>query len=308
MISLRIWLFKIFQYFEIFFGFTYAYVDFKKREVKFYLCIKIYFYLFNFYSIYQSILNFKLYYISEILNLGSYIKFPTAASPICIFLGRMILCIKEEQFYKKVIVKNYLPLQRIYFEQLENLNAEKSVQLELIVQMFAIFIFNIYKCVEGSVFLIRGYWKPAVHFYAQALLAIQPHCILWYHGFILCYINYVLKNLNKQLQNRQIYESFAKIYIKTLLLLHQVNNMYSPIIFVVLIQLLMKHATCVYGLYCFTFGDSYFNLALLEIGGQFMEYISIYMYYLICEKLSNTIKNLGQIMLENIIWKENQEV
>lgn len=161
---------------------------------------------------------------------------------------------------------------------------------------------------NGSMYLIRGYWKPAVHFYAQALFAVQPHCILWYHGFVLCCINYVLKNLNKQLKNHQVYESFAKIYMKTLLLLQQVNNMYSPIIFVVLIQLLMKHATCVYGLYAFSFQDTYFNWALVEIASQFMEYISIYLYYLICEKLSNTIKNLGQIMLGNITWKENDEV
>lgn len=304
MFSLSAWLFRLFQYYGIFLGYTYTYLNIEKRVLKSYIWARVYVYIFNLFCIFSTT---KLIIQSLDLFRGNVILFVmdavTGLAIMLMILYRIYMRFKEERFFKEIF-NYFMTLQEKYFKKQENIIANTYVEKLLIFQMLVIMLLTIYKCYCG--FLLNN----ILEFHFLTFPSLLPHYVLWHHVFTLSSINYVIVNLNNALQNiTQMEENFPRIYIHTILILQRLNKMYSPIIFCVLWLLLMSHSFFIISLFSFNLPISLIiEIHLFKIISELLEYISIYLYFLICERISRNIKEIDWIILENITKPTNQKV
>lgn len=307
MFCLSIWLNRLFQYFGIILGFVYSFVNTKKYEIKFYIIVKIYVYLINILSLYEAIYmvmqNLKYYDANEGLKL---IPLIPKIAHILTILFYILLRIQEEQMYKKLF-NILLTLQRKYFGKIIHISSDNITEIILILQICLIFSMMAHRLKEIIVQIWMGEWKYSMNLFILVVYKIMTHYILYQHGFILNYINNILLSLNNQLRLQEIAEPFAKVYINTSLILQQLNNIYSPILFGALLEIVMTQSTYMFGIFSILYQTpNLFDITFVII--QFGEYLNVTLYFLICERISKTIKDTDRIIMEYNTRKQNLEV
>lgn len=304
MFRVSIWLFRYFQYFGHLLGYVYAHVDTNKREVKFYLILKVYIYLITILSLYGNFSDIKMHLQFYNPNQGlKLIPMIPKFAHLFIVIFLVLLRIKEERKYKKLF-ETFVPLQRTYFGKLLHLTNDKTTEFYLILQILLIIIIMSDRWKLIIVEIWNGRWKQSLNLFNSTSYKILPHYVLWHHAIILSYINDILLNLNNQLKLQKLEEPFTKIYVNTCLILQQLNNLYSPVIFCALLYILMTQSMYIFGVFPILYTSSDVrNLAFIII--HFVEYANVIVYFLICKRISETISETGEIIME---YNQNLEV
>lgn len=299
-------LFGAFQYFAIFLGLNYTSVNIKTGQMKFDIIMKIYVYLSTLLSLAYAICaitdNLTIFQLDETLTFILII--PSIIRVFAIFY-LIVTRIQEEKLYSEWL-RTYLPLQRKYFEYRPYV-ANKNMKKYLILQICMILPYSIYKSAiekyDGKLnftyFLLL---------YCHFSYTILPYYVLWHHGVILNYINNIFINLNEELQYQRVQETFTKFYIKTLLLLQQVNAINSAIVLNMLLFLVTIHGYFIFGIYNYLMSLAIFLEYYMQIVSNLLEYIAIFLYFLICENITGTIRDTGRILMEHNAQNQNQEV
>lgn len=310
MFSLTNTLVRLFQYYGIYFGYTYIYIDIKNRQLKFYIIAKVYVYLINFMALVWSIEEVKssidLYSIELAI---SFLLIIVDLTDLFTIYFLLLLHIKVEKFYKK-FQKIYEPLLNLYFQRGTYLtDFNKTTRIILILQIFLIFIFTINTSYNLFIRFNIGSWNGAKTFYFINLFSGLSHCILFYHGLILNYFNNILLKLNYQLQHEEIGKSYCKIYTQIFLQQQHVSKIFSPVILSVLLKLLMSIAFYMFGVFTNIIEVSYISYDnLINTSAKLLEFVNIFAYFLICERVSETRKSTGIILMEYNNRKENLQV
>lgn len=317
MICLRNLLFRFSQYYGIFFGFTYALIDFKKCEIKFNNNVKIYVYLLNFITLLpMSIYKLKgsIKFFVQDIGLTVIQVIPNIVS---VFVLPVLICrrLKEEQFHKSLF-ETFISRQKRNFEKLQHSSVDKCTNKILIVQISILFALTVYRLGDCIIYIIEGYWWNATVNYLDFNFIWLSHYILWHHGFILCYINYIFLKLNTQLdyydQELEMKQSFAEIYIENYCILQKWNTINSFSVFIALLQVLVSQIFSIFEVVHYivivNMTSNIDILHVINLSVSMFELINILMYYLICERISKTLKDTGRITMEYSTRKQNREV
>lgn len=300
-------LFGAFHYFSIFLGLNYTSINIKTGQMKFHIITKIYVYLSTLLSLAYAICaitdNLTIFQLDETLTFILII--PSIIRVFAIFY-LIVTRIQEENFCKEWL-RTYVPLQRTYFEKRLHMVADKNMKIYLILQIFMILPYSIYKSI------IEKYdeqlnFKYFLLVYCHFSYTILPYYVLWHHGVILNYINNIFINLNNELQCREVQENFSKFYIKTLCLLQQVNDINSSMVFNMLLFLVTIHGYFFFGMYNYLMSLEIFLEYYMQIVSNIFEYIAIFLYFLICERITGTVRDTGRILMERCNINQNQEV
>lgn len=317
MICLRNLLFRFSQYYGIFFGFTYALIDFKKCEIKFNNNVKINVYLLNFITLLpMSIYKLKgsIKFFVQDIGLTVIQVIPNIVS---VFVLPVLICrrLKEEQFHKSVF-ETFISRQKRNFEKLQHSSVDKCTNKILIVQISILFALTVYRLGDCIIYIIEGYWWNATVNYLDFNFTWLSHYILWHHGFILCYINYIFLKLNTQLdyydQVLEMKQSFAEIYIENYCILQKWNTINSFSVFIALLQVLVSQIFSIFEVVHYivivNMTSNIDILHVINLSVSMFELINIFLYYLICERISKTLKDTGRIIMEYSTRKQNREV
>lgn len=282
MFSFTEWLFRLFQYYGINFGYSYVFIDIKKGRVKFCKFAKIYVYLVNIIQFSVAAYGFAndLEFYDITCPMSSVKTMPNIFRMIAI-INLVWLRIIEEKCYKK-FCKTFRPLLKKYFDNPAHTRAnDKTRDNYLSYQIFIIYLITLYhtKGIIGELLMCN--WKSAGLLYIKCMFAGFSHYILWHHGVALGYVNYVFVNLNKMLENNQVQEPFSTVYIRMSLTLGRVNKLYSPIMSTTLFDILLRHSYQLYKIFKYFFNNQKVSNSLLcEIFVNLFEYISIVLYCL----------------------------
>lgn len=317
MICLRNLLFRFSQYYGIFFGFTYALIDFKKCEIKFNNNVKINVYLLNFITLLpMSIYKLKgsIKFFVQDIGLTVIQVIPNIVS---VFVLPVLICrrLKEEQFHKSVF-ETFISRQKRNFEKLQHSSVDKCTNKILIVQISILFALTVYRLGDCIIYIIEGYWWNATVNYLDFNFTWLSHYILWHHGFILCYINYIFLKLNTQLdyydQVLEMKQSFAEIYIENYCILQKWNTINSFSVFIALLQVLVSQIFSIFEVVHYivivNMTSNIDILHVINLSVSMFELINIFLYYFICERISKTLKDTGRIIMEYSTRKQNREV
>lgn len=310
MFRLSIWFFRIYQFFGFFAGYIYSYVDSKKCEIKFYTIWKIYVYFFNLVTFYKAMVIFIRHtrHFDSFEGATLIAVFPRFAHAMTIVFF-ILLRIEEERMYKELLV-TFIPLQRTYFEKLAHILNDKIIEVVLILQIFLTIALNDAQLTEMFIQLWFGEWSYATDLLFSVIGTMMPYYVLWRHGFILNYINNIFLNLNNQLRLEQVEEPFAKIYINIISALQNVNVIYSPIIFCALLDILVSQSIYIFGLFCLIVQNKNEDILnyLTALSVQFCGYMVVFLYFFICERITETLKDADGIIMEYNTRSHNVEV
>lgn len=301
----------LYQFYSIFFGFSYAFVNIEKRLVKFYTLVKIYVTFIN--IIYTVILIFFIIKNSEGIllhltgnNSVKEIIFITQNfTRLYLIIGLFVLRFKEEKAFKEI----YL-WQIKYIDQRSH-SSDNDKFTEIIQSSYIIILFiHGYMTVNGIVSnVIYGAWMHLIlHVSFNIFMAMELN-VIFHHCLILTYINNLFCKINYQLENEVIPEMLNNIYFKISMLLKYVNNINGPFILAVLlsqtlaivfyintINLLIRQTQI------YLHGGLTFSILLLLIS------FNIVLYFLMCDRFCSTICKTGEILKEYIAKIQNSEV
>lgn len=305
---------RLFQYYGIFFGFTYIYIDKHKRLVKFHNLVKYYVYLVNF--IYASMM---LYYFIDLLqyinssNTNVVIQYAFGTLHfvhMLIFAAVIMLRFKEENALRKWL-EIFMPLQLNYFNKLTTKTVNVVARNIHILKIFILFAHSCNSLISSVQNVIEGRWWYVMESCLENYFTSIQHYLLIHHGFILCYIDYYFSILNNHLQYRKhkIEEPFANMYLKVSKLLQQVNSIYGPVVFFILFYQVVEISFYVYSII-----EILLNTMIIE-----MEYsmelliftflcIDLVLYFVICERVYRITKDTGRILKEYGTQNLNREV
>lgn len=300
------WLFRAFQYYGIFFGYSYTYIDIENIRTKSNTYVKIYVYILNLVSFIAAI-----YYIKYSLGLCaieralSYVQMLPSISLILAFFSLLLQRFKEDRYPVKLKQK-FLHLQRTYLANLSYTSCDRTAETCLIFGILLVFINKLYFTYKALRYMIEGNWLQFGNGYINHLLVTMPYYILLQHGFKLFYINYMFLKINNQLEYMEVREPIAKVYITISLVLKQMNLSYSPVIFFALFYILVSNVFIIF--YIFSMYDTMYELDLLVLSIQLLLLINIFLYYLICERVYQTANDTNRIIMEYCTKATNQEV
>lgn len=305
------------QYYEIFYGLSYYYVNIEKRLLKFYKFIKIYAYFIN--LIHTTIFVYKLTK-SYITNFNSKKDEPMETMQFFIFLddlGRFLklvffieMRVKEERFFKK-FHKFLTNFQSEYFDKISSITTDKITER---IQIFNILLILIH--------FGYGVLRVVYHFYYGGFGGIFPivqegtfiyfvaleNYIMFHHSLILTFIAKWFVKLNYQLKSENIHKNFIKSYLKLYWLLENVNVIYGKIIFVVLITQLVQISLdgfMLFQLFILNGASYWVCWSIIE---HTMFGIHIILYFLICECINRATIETVEILMEYITKKGNVQV
>lgn len=300
------WLFRVFQYYGIFFGYSYTYIDIENIRTKSNTFVKIYVYILNLVSFIAAI-----YYIKKSLGLCameralSYLQMLPSISLILAFFCLLLQRIKEDGYPVK-LKQTFLHLQRTYLANLSYTSCDRTAETCLIFGILMVFINKFYFTYKAIKDMIEGNWIQFGIGYINHLLVTMPYYILLQHGFKLFYINYTFSKISNQLEYMEVREPIAKVYITISLVLKQMNLAYSPLIFFALFYILVSNVFIIF--YIYSMYDTMYELDLIVLSIQLLLLINIFLYYLICERVYQTANDTNRIIMEYSAKAANQEV
>lgn len=296
-------LIQFFQYYGLYFGYTYVYIDRKKQQLKFYIWAKVYFYIINLCKLAWTIKELKEHIEENTMEFAMPVfELIALFSDILKFSFYIVLHTILESTYRK-FSRKILFLQNIYVDKLSQISSDKTIRRSLIVQMFLIFMFSLNIFYDFFNRLNAGDWKDSINYYFLHMTSGMSYCVLWYHGFILNYFNNFLLKFNYQLQYDQLQKSYAKVNINITLMQLLVNNMISPTLLFIIINRSITIAFFFYSLYPNFIDnvliDNDFEYSILvDTIAKLSEFIILFAYFLICDQISKTRKNTGIVLMD----------
>lgn len=295
----------------IFYGFTFIYIDIGKRTIKFPIYLKIYVYFLN--LIYAALIVYCFlealnlttkYFVNELIMQLSYNIIYLAH--MFMFVGLIWMRIKEEIFLKKWF-KIILPLQTTYFDIHSQSLTDKTAERFQIFNVLILFIQGYYVLYKIALELMNKSWITLLETCVFNLFSLMENYIMIHHIFILCYIKNCFTKLNNELRIGEIHEAFAKIYLRISLLMREVNIINGPLIFLVLFCQLMQISIYIQMMFELFATSGYFFIMDLVMPFIIATiFLNIFLYFLICDQLYNTLKETGDILLLYDASKENQ--
>lgn len=305
------WHWRFLQYYCIFFGFTYTYVDIENRQVKFHKFVKIYVYIINLlflFILYYFISTIQFLYYFGYNNAFDYVYYLLHFVGIFVLAYFFVLRIKEENTINKWLEIFSLQQTR-YFDKIINISIDKNPLLISMFTFIMIIVYNFYTIYVSLPDLVDGEWSALLQSSVPNIYIILEHHVLLQHGLILCYINYCFSQLNNQLQYGRVHAQFLRIHLYVSLLLEQMNKIYGPIIFCILFSQIVTIGLIIHGFIELAL-DKFLLIRdnLFELTSVSCLSINIILYFLICERLHKTTTYTGQILMEFIVNKTNEEV
>ncbi|KAI8119519.1 hypothetical protein CVS40_8915 [Lucilia cuprina] len=286
MVSWQNWLLRLTFCHGFLTNFSTAYIDFNGRLVKLFFLVKIFVYLQEFCFIAYEIHIFPTgYQLRKSVSIGEVLNF--YAMHFCrVFFSIIFLLwrIKGDRAYIKCL-ESLDEMQTKYFDNLQQTTNDKTMKIYLILNIIIVNINNWY----GSII----------------------HNALLHHAIALYCVNNCYTKLNNELQHNRAEPPLGKIYVKLSFLFKQVNIIFGPIIFGVLLCLLFLNA-----LFCHSFvlDITRFGFVIVfdslkwELSVFIFYYIDMCLYYLICDRLRKTLIETDRITLEYISRNRNYEV
>ncbi|XP_065367019.1 putative gustatory receptor 22b [Calliphora vicina] len=308
------WLLRLALCHGIFVGFTTIYIDIDRRLVKSYTSVKIFVYFKN--LLYAFVM---ICYLMDSFDLGSFdndspvISFAfiaTHASRSLLFVVVIMLRIKGDKALKKWL-KILLVLQTEYFDKLPDTSVDKNIKNVLTLNIILVSANILGTTISLVPALIKGDFWSLMDVYLQSYLMDMQHYIMLHHGFILCYLNNLFSKLNNQLHSKRVEPCLASIYFQLTMLLQQVNVIYGPAIFTILLCLLLTISIFGYGIIIFMNLINYeifIYQYLLTCSAMILLCIDMYLYFLICDRVYETSRETQRILLEFSTGQKNQEV
>lgn len=239
-------LLSIVNFYAIFFGLSYTYVNFEKRLVIFYTFLKIYVYFINLiYAAFLLYINIKypIYELRKTTSFGTMELFMIIENSGRIFALIFLISMRleKEKFFKKWR-KLFSTFQNEYFDKIECITTDKITER---IQIFNILLILIH--------CSYGIWRVILHLYYGGWLEVLEECpfiffgamenyIMFHHSLVLSFIAKWFAKLNYQLKNEELHENCINIYLKLDFLLEKVNYMNSKVIFAVLSTQLVQIA------------------------------------------------------------------
>lgn len=302
MTSLYKFLLDCVQYYSIFLGLNYMYIDINKRQIIFNKNVKIYVYFIN--ILYGALLIYRLItsvisYLKEGITVSwnSYIELIFYTIRIYIFVSLIFSRSREEK-----ALKMYLKiLQSNYFDSFEML-------IKLLVMILIIFCNGFYVVyIAYPSIAERKFWTLFEHI-AKYIETTMRHFILFHHSFILCYINHGIIKLNNQLQTLEVQESLADVYIKLTLILQQINRIFTPTILGVMLYLIFEITLSLFETIVVFIEDAIHLQYILEYSAEYIFLSDIILYFVICDRIYKTGKETEQILRAYNLKQNNKEV
>lgn len=304
MYCLSNFLYQLFHIWGVLHGYSYTTVDVKNNVITFNTYLKIYAYLQNIFMLCIDLYCIENSMESYSPDLGlSYTQviYDTITAITIILL--IILRIREERTYEQ-IYKTLITSRKLYFEK-----TDKTIEMIQILQIFIILSFEVHRFIEIVDIISLGSLEFILTESSVFLNTSLGQYVLWHHALILNYFNTILLNINKQLENDNAQEPFSEIYIKISLVMEQLNSMNSPIVFTVFLYILTKLAANMFGVFGFGLrGVEYYPIIWYCIGPQLIVIVNIYLYYLICNRVNDTIQDTQRILREYNEKQQNKEV
>lgn len=302
MTSLYNFLLDFVQYYSIFLGLNYMYMDINKRRIKFNKNVKMYVYFIN--ILYGTLLICRLItsvksYIMEGLTASwnTYVELIFYTTRIYIFVSLIFLRIREEKALKKCLKI----LHSEYFISFEML-------IKLLIMILIIFCNDFYAIyVAYPSVAKRRFWTLFEHI-AKYIETTLRHFILFHHSFILCYINHGIKKLNNQLKTLEVQESLADIYIKLTLILQQINTIFTPTILGVMLYLILEIALSLFETIAVFIEDGIYFQYILEYSAEYIFLSDIILYFVICDNIYKTGKETEEILRAYNLKQNSKEV
>ncbi|KNC29760.1 hypothetical protein FF38_05228 [Lucilia cuprina] len=145
----------------------------------------------------------------------------------------------------------------------------------------------------------------------EGYLYAMQHYMILHHGLILSYIEYCVSKLNNQLQHGTVKRPFAKVYFQLARVLQDVNVVYGPAIVSMLLGILLINAAFVYEI-IIDINFLEYDAIVIEFSFLFviptLSCFNTYLYFLICHRTYETMKETQRIILDYVTRRENQEV
>lgn len=305
------WIFNLYQFYRIFFGFSYAYIDLEKRIVKFNIFVKIYVTFVN--IICAAMLIYYIKSNSEdilrtIANASGLIVWDTLIESICclfIVIGLIVLRIKEEKAFKELYLSHIN-----YINEIPNMATDKIAERIIIFYILIFFTHGIYILYRFFLLTISGKWIKWIEYDTMKLFIAIQNNIMFQHCLILSYINNLYSKLNVQLENGDnVQGTFSHIYVQLSLLVEHVNAINGPMIFVIFLFQIIYLATSIRIIYhegLLMDNDMFLDPSIL--GFTFLISINLFLYFLICDRFYSTTCKTGDILKEYNIKNHNSEV
>ncbi|KAM7342565.1 gustatory receptor 10b [Cochliomyia hominivorax] len=298
------WLLRLVQYYGMVFGFTSINIDVQHKRLNIHKSVKIYAYLINLLYVVATIRFYVYIYTNFIIfdqkhPFLAYAYYTQRVIRTFMLIGIILLRIKEERFVGKWfgICEH---LQRTYFDKIAHRSADGTVNIALIINIFNIMAHCLCLILNLITLLLRNSsWLLIITNCSENYFIAMEHYTMLHHALILSYINHSFKMLNNQLLYEEVEKSFLKTYVTFSSLLQQVNNANGPLIFLVLVSLLLAESMYAYSIILFQLFIGHNDLeSFIELCTFIIFSINIYLYFLICDRLQNTTKETGQILME----------
>lgn len=304
-------LLHLYQFYSIIFGYTYIFIDFEKRIMKFYLFLKIYVHFVN--VLYALIL---IHYIADFIiyegntyanadDMTEGIFMIFNLTRLCILIGLIILRIKEEMIYKK-----WHNLYQIYFDKLiPKITLDKSIEILLSLNILIMFVVGILKSYELIDYIIEYDIFEVDNIICTLTFTAIEHHIMFHHNFLLSYFTNGFIKLNNQLRNEQDLKTFLQSYVKISMLLEQFNILNGPFILVVLFSQLIGISINICAMIHFLLMlNLLMTKQVMQTFTLFIITVNIILYFVLCDRLYRTIKETDEILMEYCARQLNPEV
>ncbi|KAI8116209.1 hypothetical protein CVS40_11676 [Lucilia cuprina] len=119
------------------------------------------------------------------------------------------------------------------------------------------------------------------------------------------------KLFRKMLQNKQLKRPFTNIYFQLSMLHQQINSLYGPAIFVILVSLLLNYSLTIYSIISLSIHSDigiFSFQSIFEIRYCISLFVDMFLYFLICDRMNQTSKETSTILMEYYTRKQNQEI
>lgn len=304
-------LLHLYQFYSIIFGYTYIFIDFEKRIMKFYLFLKIYVHFAN--VLYALILIHYIadfiiyegntYANSDDMTEGTFMIFNLTR--LCVLIGLIILRIKEEMTYKK-----WYNLYQTYFDKLiPKISLDKSIEILLTFNILIMIVVGIFKSYELIDYIIEYDLFEVDKIICTWIFTAIEHHIMFHHNFLLSYITNGFIILNNQLRNEQNLKTMLQSYVKISMLLEQFNILNGPFILVVLFSQLIGISINICAMIQFLIMlNLLMTKQVMQTFTLFIITVNIILYFVLCDRLYRTIKETDEILMEYCARQLNPEV
>lgn len=302
------------QYYSIFNGFTFLYIDIERNIVKLSKFLKYYTISVNLiYAVVSIHFIFRKFYSILLNDKDDLIYFYILVYIIDIYLiVRLILLrLHEEKVLKKWLKAFSTSLTISQFNKQPQLSTDKTTKVFQILTIILIFMFGFYNIYMVILHLIQNKWYGILEDCIFHYFVIMEYYIMMHHSFILCYIGNCFSNLNNDIRNERIRRAIGRIYFELSLILQELNILYGPCIAAVLLSQIIQIALNVINMFdAIMFMNIVNKIIYVDLIIPCLitlQSINIFLYFKICDHIGCVARKTGSILME-YVDKENPQV